>query len=105
MLNRWTCPGAGLRPRPLRSAGGSRPRWSPSVWTRAAYECRWLPPRIPSRRRGAGLVRLRELGWTAVEAPQDVVQVGGRVSAVVIGLDRGRRRLSLSPRRGSPDLW
>ncbi|WRZ92941.1 S1 RNA-binding domain-containing protein [Streptomyces sp. NBC_01007] len=51
-----------------------------------------------------GLVRLRELAWTAGEAPQDVVQVGDRVSAVVIGLDRERRRLSLCLRRGSPDL-
>ena len=49
-----------------------------------------------------GLVHLRELASMPVEAPSDVVQVGDKVTVAVAEIDRGRRRLSLSRRMGSP---
>lgn len=50
-----------------------------------------------------GLVHLRELSWTAVEAPSDVVRVGDDVTVVVTEIDRERRRLALSRRQVSSD--
>jgi ribosomal protein S1 len=49
-----------------------------------------------------GLVHLRELTWTPVEAPSDVVQVGDEVTVVVTEIDRERRRLTLSRRQAHP---
>ncbi|MEU9321601.1 S1 RNA-binding domain-containing protein [Streptomyces sp. NPDC048295] len=51
-----------------------------------------------------GLVHLRELTWTPVETPEDVLQVGEEVTVVVTEIDRQRRRLLLSRRQASPDL-
>lgn len=48
-----------------------------------------------------GLVHLRELTCTPVDAPEDVVQVGEDVTVVVTEIDRECRRLFLS-RRQSP---
>ncbi|MET8413606.1 S1 RNA-binding domain-containing protein [Streptomyces sp. NPDC005195] len=48
-----------------------------------------------------GLVHLRELAWTPVETPSDVVQVGDKITVVVTEIDRERRRLTLSRRQGS----
>lgn len=48
-----------------------------------------------------GLVHLRELAWTPVETPADVVQVGDEITVVVIEIDRERRRLALSRRQSS----
>ncbi|MFD7897177.1 S1 RNA-binding domain-containing protein [Streptomyces sp. NPDC059743] len=50
-----------------------------------------------------GLVHLRELAWTPVEAPEEVVRVGDEVTVVVTEIDRERRRLTLSRRQVSPD--
>ncbi|MFF2063939.1 S1 RNA-binding domain-containing protein [Streptomyces sp. NPDC058200] len=51
-----------------------------------------------------GLIHLRELTATPVEAPEEVVQVGDEVSVVVIEFDRERRKLALSRRQVSPDV-
>lgn len=48
-----------------------------------------------------GLVHLRELAWTPVDTPADVVRVGEEITVVVTEIDRERRRLSLSRRRSS----
>lgn len=48
-----------------------------------------------------GLVHLRELAWTPVETPADVVRMGDEITVVVTGIDRDRRRLSLSRRQSS----
>ncbi|MEU9395420.1 S1 RNA-binding domain-containing protein [Streptomyces sp. NPDC048324] len=48
-----------------------------------------------------GLVHLRELAWTPVENPSDVVQVGDPITVVVTEIDRERRRLALSRRQAS----
>ncbi|WP_406273556.1 S1 RNA-binding domain-containing protein [Actinacidiphila glaucinigra] len=46
-----------------------------------------------------GLVHSRELSGTPVDAPQDVVRSGDRITVVVIEADRERRTLHLSRRR------
>ncbi|WP_326806573.1 S1 RNA-binding domain-containing protein [Streptomyces sp. NBC_01186] len=51
-----------------------------------------------------GLVHLRELTRTPVEAPEDVVQVGDAITVLVTEIDRERRRLVLSRRQVSPHL-
>ncbi|MFJ8692012.1 S1 RNA-binding domain-containing protein [Streptomyces roseolilacinus] len=51
-----------------------------------------------------GFVHLRELTWTAVEAPEEVVRVGDRIMVVVTEIDPERRRLVLSRRQASPAL-
>lgn len=48
-----------------------------------------------------GLVHLRELAWTPVEDPADVVKVGGEITVVATEIDRVRRRLTLSLRQAS----
>ncbi|MGK9463131.1 S1 RNA-binding domain-containing protein [Streptomyces sp. G6] len=49
-----------------------------------------------------GLVHLRELAWTDVEAPEEVVQVGDRLAVVVTEVDPERRRVALSRRQALP---
>ncbi|MGW5867226.1 S1 RNA-binding domain-containing protein [Streptomyces sp. NPDC055239] len=50
-----------------------------------------------------GLVHLRELAWTPVENPAEVVEVGDEISVAVTEIDRARRRLTLSRRhQGRP---
>lgn len=46
-----------------------------------------------------GLVHLRELADPPVDAPEDAVRTGERITVVVTGVDRAGRRLSLSRRR------
>nr|WP_308430609.1 S1 RNA-binding domain-containing protein [Streptomyces aurantiogriseus] len=50
-----------------------------------------------------GLVPLRELTGTPVDAPEEVVQVGDEVTVVVTEIDRERRRMTLSRRQTSPE--
>lgn len=50
-----------------------------------------------------GLVHLRELSWTPVQNPSDVVRVGDGITVLVTEIDRERRRLALSRRRTSSE--
>ncbi|GAA2158423.1 hypothetical protein GCM10009760_61400 [Kitasatospora kazusensis] len=50
-----------------------------------------------------GLVHLRELSWTPVEAPEDVVRVGDEITVVTTEINRERRTLALSRRQVSPN--
>ncbi|MFE0044558.1 S1 RNA-binding domain-containing protein [Streptomyces albireticuli] len=50
-----------------------------------------------------GLIHLRELAWTPVEAPENAVQVGDEVTVVVTGVNRERRKLVLSQRQAAHD--
>ncbi|MCO6004921.1 S1 RNA-binding domain-containing protein [Actinoallomurus purpureus] len=50
-----------------------------------------------------GLVHLDELAPIPVETPDQVVHVGDRIKVTIIGLDRERRRLSLSRKQAEPD--
>lgn len=53
-----------------------------------------------------GLLHVSELSWEKrPEHPREVVEPGQRVTAIVIGADEGRRRLSLSLRKLQPDPW
>ncbi|MFF4580091.1 S1 RNA-binding domain-containing protein [Streptomyces sp. NPDC001389] len=45
-----------------------------------------------------GLVHLRDLAPTPVEAPEEIVQVGEEITVIAVEVDRSRRRLSLSRR-------
>ncbi|MFE0513514.1 S1 RNA-binding domain-containing protein [Streptomyces sp. NPDC058964] len=51
-----------------------------------------------------GLVHVRELSSAPVGTPEGVVQVGDEITVVVTGIDRERRRLTLSRRRACPGL-
>ena len=52
-----------------------------------------------------GLVHLSELAWHQVTDPSEVVQVGEDVDVYVLGIDRERRKISLSIRRTQPEPW
>ncbi|MAG56417.1 MAG: 30S ribosomal protein S1 [Planctomycetes bacterium] len=53
-----------------------------------------------------GLVHVSELSWTErVSHPREKVSVGDAVTAIVIGNDTDRQRLSLSIRKTEPDPW
>ncbi|WP_336299034.1 S1 RNA-binding domain-containing protein [Streptomyces sp. M92] len=49
-----------------------------------------------------GLVHLRGLAWSDVEAPREVVRVGDRIAVVVTEVDPERRRVALSRRQALP---
>lgn len=51
-----------------------------------------------------GLVHLQELTWTPAEVPEDVVQVGDKITVIVTEIDRQRRRLALSRRQATAAL-
>ncbi|GAB2765427.1 S1 RNA-binding domain-containing protein [Streptomyces bullii] len=50
-----------------------------------------------------GLVHLRELTWTPVQTPSNVVHVGDEVTVVITEIDRERRRPALSRRQASSE--
>lgn len=52
-----------------------------------------------------GLVHLSELAWHQVSHPSEVVQVGDEVDVQVLGVDREKRKVSLSLRRTQPEPW
>jgi small subunit ribosomal protein S1 len=52
-----------------------------------------------------GLIHISELEWRYVTHPSDVVRVGERVKVYVLGIDRKRKRISLSLKRLQPDPW
>lgn len=52
-----------------------------------------------------GLVHLSELSWKRISHPREVVKVGQQVEVKVIGVDRERKRISLSMRELESDPW
>jgi small subunit ribosomal protein S1 len=52
-----------------------------------------------------GLVHVSELSWRRTNHPSEVVQVGDKVQAYVLRVDRENRRIGLSLRLASPDPW
>jgi len=50
-----------------------------------------------------GLVHISELAWQLIENPRDIVKVGGRVKAQIIGIDNDK--ISLSIRALEKDPW
>ncbi|HWF44256.1 MAG TPA: S1 RNA-binding domain-containing protein [Candidatus Kapabacteria bacterium] len=55
---------------------------------------------------GAGIdavIRLRDLSWQHVEHPYEILKRGDTVTAKILSLDRGRRRVQLGIRQLTPD--
>lgn len=52
-----------------------------------------------------GLVHLSELAWHQVGHPSEVVHVGEELDVQVLGVDREKRKVSLSLRRTQPEPW
>jgi len=53
-----------------------------------------------------GLVPISEMSWTRrIRHPQEIVKEGDVIEAVVIGVDKDKKRISLSLRQISPDPW
>ncbi len=52
-----------------------------------------------------GLVHVSELSWGHPENPKDVVSEGDEVTVVVLSVDEGAHRISLSLRRTQSDPW
>jgi len=52
-----------------------------------------------------GLVHVSELSWRRTNHPSEVVQVGDKVKAYVLRVDRENRRIGLSLRLAAPDPW
>lgn len=51
------------------------------------------------------LIHISELSWGRVVNPTDVVKIGDKVEAKVIGLDKGSEKVSLSIKQLTPDPW
>jgi small subunit ribosomal protein S1 len=52
-----------------------------------------------------GLIHSSELSWHKVAHPKDAVNVGDRVQAQVLSVDRERERVALSLKRLQPEPW
>lgn len=52
-----------------------------------------------------GLVHVSELSWKRVRHPSEVVNAGDAVSVRVLGIDRARKRVSLSMKQVGGDPW
>jgi small subunit ribosomal protein S1 len=53
-----------------------------------------------------GLVHVSEMSWSSdLQSAQDFVQIGDKVEAVILVLDRNERKLSLSIKQLTPDPW
>ncbi len=52
-----------------------------------------------------GLIHASELTWGKVSHPKDVVNVGDKIQAQVLSVDRERERVALSLKRLSPEPW
>lgn len=52
-----------------------------------------------------GLIHRSELSWGRIGEPSDVVSVGDEVTAVVVDVNRSKKRVGLSLRRATPDPY
>ncbi|MSQ23184.1 MAG: 30S ribosomal protein S1 [Chloroflexi bacterium] len=52
-----------------------------------------------------GLIHISELSWAPVGHPTEVVQVGENVDVLVLGVDREKRKISLSLKRTKAQPW
>jgi small subunit ribosomal protein S1 len=52
-----------------------------------------------------GLVHISELAWTPVGHPSELVQIGDEIEVLVLGVDREKRKISLSLKRTRPQPW
>lgn len=52
-----------------------------------------------------GLIHISELSWERINHPSDVVNVGDRIKAVIIDLDKEKNKVSLSLKETLPKPW
>lgn len=52
-----------------------------------------------------GLVHLSELSWGQISHPSEVVKVGDELDVYVLGVDREKKKIALSLRRGQGEPW
>lgn len=52
-----------------------------------------------------GLIHLSELSWDRVREPQDAVTVGDKIEVLVLNVDQGAKRISLSLKQIKPHPW
>ncbi len=52
-----------------------------------------------------GLLHVREISWARIKDPKEILAVGQGIDVVVIGIDREKRRISLSLRQAGGDPW
>jgi small subunit ribosomal protein S1 len=52
-----------------------------------------------------GLIHLSELSWGQVQHPGNIVKVGDEVDVVILGVDKEKKKISLSLRRNQPEPW
>ncbi len=53
-----------------------------------------------------GLIHVSEMSWTKrVNHPKDVLKKGQEIEAVIVGIDEGQRRISLSLKQTMPNPW
>jgi len=52
-----------------------------------------------------GLVHLSELSWGQISHPGEVVKVGDEIDVYVLGVDREKKKIALSLRRGQGEPW
>lgn len=52
-----------------------------------------------------GLVHISELAWAPVNHPSEVVQIGEELEVLVLGVDREKRKISLSLKRTRAQPW
>jgi small subunit ribosomal protein S1 len=52
-----------------------------------------------------GLLHVRDMGYSRVEKPSDVVQEGQQLELMVLKIDRDARRISLGLKQVMPDPW
>lgn len=52
-----------------------------------------------------GLVHISEMSWKRIKHPSEIVRVGETVDVRVLGVDRGKERISLSLKQARPDPW
>jgi small subunit ribosomal protein S1 len=52
-----------------------------------------------------GLVHISELSWGRVAHPREVASVGDTISVIVLEMDEGRGRVSLSLKQGTTNPW
>ena len=52
-----------------------------------------------------GLIHVSELAWHRVKHPSEVLKVGDEVQAMVLNVDKDRKRIGLSLKRMQPEPW
>src|SRR5690606_19519617 len=52
-----------------------------------------------------GLLHVRDMAFSRVEKPEDVVRVGQQLDVKILRIDREARRISLGLRQVMPDPW